>query len=98
MAALLATVIGEASHPAANEESVTEPRAVELLRSLEDKLVSLEGATKFCFALDLEPEADIAQVRQILDEWQCQGWIEYETCEARVAGSFDDRPSEASHE
>jgi len=72
------------------KETVAEDRALELLRSLKDKLVSFERATKYFFALDLEPKADITQVREVLDEWERLGWIHYETCEARVADSFDD--------
>ena len=79
-------------------EAVAEGRALELVQSLKGEHVSFEGATKYFFALDLEPQADITQVREVLDEWERLGWIEYETCEARVAGSFDDGPSQPANE
>ena len=75
------------------DEAVPADRRVSLLESLHDLLVSFEGATDAFFALDLEPEADIDRVRRQLDQWERNGWIAYETCEARVAGSFDDRPA-----
>jgi hypothetical protein len=56
--------------------------------------VSFEGADNAFFALDLEPQADTDRVRDELDRWERQGWIEYETCEARVPGSFDARPAD----
>jgi hypothetical protein len=63
-----------------------------LLHSLEPLAVSYEGATERLVALDLQPEADVARVRVELDHWEAQGWACYETCEARMPGSFDDRP------
>ena len=76
------------------DESVTEERMLELLGSLALLSASFERATERYFALDLEPEADVAKVRAILDKWERQGWSAYETCEARVPGSFDYRPEE----
>jgi hypothetical protein len=75
------------------KKSVEKPRTLKLLESLKPLLVSFEGVSEFYFALDLEPESDIAEVRRVLDEWQDTGWVEYETCEARSPGSFDDRPA-----
>ena len=62
------------------------------LRSLEDLHVSFEGANERYFALDLEPAASIDAVRDRLDVWEREGAIGYETCEARVPGSFDAAP------
>jgi hypothetical protein len=76
------------------EDALPVDRRVPLLESLRDLLVSVEGATDAFFALDLEPEADITRVRGQLDEWERNGWLTYETCEARVSGGFDDRPPE----
>ncbi len=80
------------------KEAVAAGRALELLQSLKNEHVSFESATEYFFALDLGPEADTTQVREVLDEWERLGWIAYETCEARIAGSFDDDPSQADHE
>jgi hypothetical protein len=63
-----------------------------LLESLAPLAVSYEGATERLYALDLEPEADVTRVRGELDGWAEKGWLAYETCEARVAGGFDDAP------
>jgi hypothetical protein len=74
------------------EKSVPDERRLALLSSLKALAVSFEGADETYFALDLEPESDIDKVRDELDRWHAEGWGAYETCEARVAGSFDDRP------
>jgi len=76
------------------QESVAEKRRLSLLHSLARLSVSFEGANTTFFALDLEPRADVDRVRDELDAWERAGWIGYETCEARVPGSFDDRPEE----
>ena len=76
------------------EKTVSKEKTLELLESLNTLSVTFEGATETFFALDLEADADVARVRQELDQWEAQGWAAYETCEARVAGSFDDHPEE----
>jgi hypothetical protein len=76
------------------EDEVTEERRFQLLESLRPLSVSFERATEGLFALDLEPGADVRRVRAELDRWKSKGWIGYETCEARVPGSFDARPDE----
>jgi hypothetical protein len=73
-------------------KSVPEEKRLSLLHSLRSLSVSFEGANAAYFALDLEPDADIGRVRRELDDWTAEGWADYETCEARVTGSFDDRP------
>lgn len=45
-----------------------------------------------CFALDLKPGFSVDAVRDALDEWADDGRLDYETCHARVPGSFDDAP------
>jgi hypothetical protein len=79
-------------------DGVTEDDRIARLRSLEDFQVSFERCNERYFALDLEPEASIEAVRQRLDVWAREGAIGYETCEARVPGSFDAAPSEDSAE
>ena len=71
-----------------------EATMLERLRSLEPLAASFERATEQYWALDLQPGADINRVRDVLDEWQRQGWIDYETCEERVPGSFDAAPED----
>ena len=77
-----------------NTESET--RVIEFLESLQSLGVSFEGATERYFALDLAPHANIPRVREILDEWSEGGLARYETCEARISGSFDAAPEEQS--
>jgi len=74
------------------KKSVAESHSLELLATLRPLGVSYEGLNSFYFALDLGPETNIAKVRDILDTWEQQGLIEYETCEARVQGGFDAAP------
>lgn len=77
--------------------SLAEEHRRELLRCLAPLSVSFERADSSFFALDLAPEADMDEVRAELEEWVEDGWAEYETCEARVKGSFDDPPEEHVH-
>jgi hypothetical protein len=60
--------------------------------------VGHERAGERYYALDLEPEASMAEVRRRLDAWEADGVLAYETCEARVQGSFDEAPSEEEEE
>lgn len=45
-------------------------------------------------ALDVKPEPGVDAVRDMLDEYVASGDLDYETCEARIEGSFDDLPEE----
>lgn len=74
------------------EKEVPEERRLELLDGLARLRVSYEGATRIYFALDLEPGADEAAVREQLDASEQEGLLAYETCEPRRPGSFDDAP------
>jgi len=74
------------------KESVDQSRSLELLATLRLLSASYEGLNNFYFALDLEPEAGVAEVRDVLDIWEKHGLIEYETCEARIQGGFDAAP------
>ena len=73
-------------------ESVAEPARLKLLQSLGHLKASFEGATARHFAIDIDPEGDYAAVCDRLAEWEAQGLLEYETCEQRAAGRFDDGP------
>ena len=61
-----------------------------------DKLASLgadpeRASTSLC-ALDLPPGVPVDPIRDELDRLEEAGELAYETCEARVPGSFDDHP------
>ncbi len=75
------------------QEDVEEEERLPRLRSLSPLHVSFERCSARYFVLDLEPEADIEGVRERLVMWEREGVANYETCEARVPGSFDDAPS-----
>ena len=72
------------------QDIVSENDRMTYLASLRDMHVFFERCKARYFALDLEPEADVDEVCRRLDEWESAGILSYETCEARVAGSFDD--------
>lgn len=69
-------------------------RSAELLDKLKKYGAEYERSSTRHVALDLAPQADTAKVRSILDEWFAAGVAEYETCEARIAGSFGGDPTE----
>lgn len=65
-----------------------------ILDSMTNLGVSYERANQVYIALDLETNGDYDYVLDKLDEFEEQGILEYETCEARIEGSFDDSPEE----
>ena len=69
-------------------------RRVPLLESLKDLGACFEGATKSLFAIDVEPGGDYEAICDRLEAWRTEGLLEYETCEARFEGTFDDLPPE----
>ena len=71
--------------------STPEPDRVGRLESLSVLKVSFEGKNDTFFAIDVAPDGDYAAVCDQLAAWEKQGVLEYETCEARIEGSFDDR-------
>jgi hypothetical protein len=76
-------------------DAVTERDQLGRLNSLADLQVSYERCNRRYFALDLEPEASLDLVRRRLDAWEAEGVLGYETCEARIPGSFDADPSDS---
>jgi hypothetical protein len=71
-------------------EAVVEASRLELLRSLHDLQASFERATERLFALDVEPEGNYQAVCAHVAKWESDGRLEYETCEQRAVGRFDD--------
>jgi len=53
-----------------------------------------EGHEYRFFSLDVPPSADYQAVCDQLSAWEAGGVLEYETCEERVPGSFDDAPEQ----
>jgi hypothetical protein len=76
------------------DESTAEPERVPLLETMSVLGTSIERATERLFAVDVRPDGDYSAVRTQLDAWVAEGLLDYETCEARIEGSFDDAPSD----
>ena len=76
-------------------DNIAEGDRIAHLSALNEWYVTFERSGPRLFALDLEPEADVDEVRRRLDALVTGGVLEYETCEARVPGSFDDAPSDS---
>jgi hypothetical protein len=54
-----------------------------------------EGSNYTLFSLDIPPDQNYQAVCDKLWEWEQSGLLEYETCEARVPGSFDGAPKDS---
>jgi hypothetical protein len=74
-------------------DAVPEEQRLSLLTSLNGFRAYHERATRRYFAIDVEPEGDYAAVCRELDAWQASGLLDYETCEARSEGRFDESPA-----
>jgi len=51
-----------------------------------------ERANANIVCVNLNPDADYEAILDLLDSLEADGLLQYETCEARVEGSFDDAP------
>lgn len=60
---------------------------------LESMEAELERATAQFVCINVPPNLDPQTVRAYLVRQESKGVLEYETCEERVPGSFDDRPN-----
>jgi hypothetical protein len=69
-----------------------------VLDSMESLGISYERANNIYVALDMKPRGDYQAVFDQLDEYLEQGILGFETCEARIEGSFDDSPEEEEEE
>jgi hypothetical protein len=76
------------------KKDVSREEQVELLESLERYDASYERADKISVAIDIKPTGDHIAVYDRLDAFENQNLLSFETCEARVEGSFDDIPEE----
>lgn len=73
-------------------EHVSEPQRTLLLKGLDRFGVTWEGADARLFSLDIPSEPQYQAVCDQLWTWEQEGLLEYETCEARMPGSFDAAP------
>lgn len=67
---------------------------IKLLKKLNEYKCFFEGANNSYFALDVEPDGSLEQVRANLDEWESRNILSYETCEQKVEGHFGPAPDE----
>jgi hypothetical protein len=66
-----------------------------IISVLEKMHVSAERAFEYYLALDIPPIVDYDSVRDTLDGYQHNGILEYETCEPRADGHFDEGPADS---
>jgi hypothetical protein len=76
------------------KKAVVREKQVELLESLEVFGAKYERANSRNISIDIEPTGDHLAVFDQLDKYELDGYLSFETCEARVEGSFDDFPEE----
>lgn len=75
-------------------EETGESQRLLLLKGLDKLGVTWEGANRRLFSLDIPPSGDYQATCDQLCEWEQAGYLDYETCEARIDGSFDDVPGD----
>jgi len=75
------------------QKGVSEADRLSHLMALKPLNVTSEPCKERYFALDVPPEADVDEVLRRLDTHVEANVLGYETCEARVPGSFDDVPN-----
>jgi hypothetical protein len=63
-----------------------------VIAALESMGTEVERVTAQFVCISVPPTTDLQAVRGYLVAQESAGILEYETCEERVAGSFDDRP------
>lgn len=74
------------------DSEIPQPDRIRLLKSLNTIHTFFEQLSDSFFALDIQPEINYLEIRSILDNWNNQNILDYETCEAKVDGSFDSLP------
>ncbi len=74
--------------------TLTQEEQDSVLSSLEYLDLSWERADDYYVAIDIHPQSNYQTVCDKLWELEQKGTLEYETCEARIPGSFDDVPAD----
>lgn len=67
---------------------------IEIIESIRTEHIGYEGMNSNHFALNVTPEGDYNALYDALEALEEKEILSFETCEARVDGSFDDAPSE----
>lgn len=74
-------------------KNINRQKQEEVLDSMRDLTISYERANGAYLSLDMQPSGDYQAVFDRLDELEKENILAFETCEARINGSFDDLPS-----
>lgn len=74
------------------QKHISQDKQEEILASLKELTISYERANEIYFSLDMQPEGNYQAVFDKLDELMKENILGFETCEARIEGSFDDLP------
>ena len=67
---------------------------ISTLEAIRTEHIGYEGLNDSQFALNVTPKGDYNQLYDALEELEEKNVLSFETCEARVEGSFDDEPPE----
>ena len=76
------------------KKHISRHKQEEILDSLKGLTVSYERSNEIYLSLDIKPTGDYQAVFDKLDELIEKDVLEFETCEAKIDGSFDDLPYE----
>ncbi|MBW1296375.1 DUF4265 domain-containing protein [Aquimarina litoralis] len=72
------------------EKSIDRQNQETILDSMKELTISYERANGIFFSLDMQPNGNYQDVFDRLDELEKENILGFETCEARIEGSFDD--------
>lgn len=78
------------------EKSINRIKQEEILESLKNLTISYECANDIFFSLDMQPNGNYHAVFDILEKFEQENVLGFETCEARLENSFDHKP-EGNH-
>jgi hypothetical protein len=70
--------------------SVERDEQVRMLDNLKKHKAYYERATATLVAIDIEPDGSYSEVYDQLRSWEDAGLLSFETCEAKIDGSFDE--------
>lgn len=72
------------------EKSIDRQNQETILDSMKELTISYERANGIFFSLDMQSNGNYQDVFDRLDELEKENILGFETCEARIEGSFDD--------
>lgn len=90
----LVTSSGHRTYRVMFKKGTDREKQLELLAALNVHEASYERADGTNVAVDIKPGGDHIAIYDQLDEYERAGFLSFETCEARIDGSFDDMPGE----